>query len=410
MAQKAGVVFKEHDEVRLFLRSRNHVVEKWLDGAVHKSTVSRALTGQPVSEELVGSLTAMLEEMRHDPWVWCEPPERIEDVEGLQEYAPYKWWFDLLRPTVVFSRFERMPKHPLPEDELEFLQERLSAWRSRLRAACDQYKSDHALVEALRADMNPEYQNWVQEDTGWRLGSRRPGQYGETHRQRVGNHGLHGRSADEIALAHALARVTRRLPLIEEARLAYDRTQIVTGMGSISAPVEPWNGDTFEGVEWTDWEDFRTKDEGNRPKYLEAEHRVLYCWDGSRYQVRDIGEGEGMFARVRTSKWEPWQVPSAREREMFATRVERRHDTVEEFLANRDQWIADCWESKKAEWSGPGIGGFVTRQAKPDGIPESEAIAAFENALEHLRSSLDAREERELIARRLVEFRNKLRR
>jgi len=407
MAQKAGVVFKEHDEVRLFLRSRNHVVEKWLDGAYHKSTVSRALTGLPVSEELALSLGVMLDEMQHDPWAWCEPPERIEDVEGLQDYASYKWWYDLLRPTVPFSRFERMPKHPLQADEAEFLQERLSEWRSRLKGACDQYKADFALVEALRADVNPEYQHWVQEDSVWRLGDRRPGEPGETYRHRVGNPGLRGRSADEIALAHALARVTLRLPLIEEARLAYDRTKVVEVKGHISRPVEPWNGDAFEGVEWDRWDDPRP--DWQRGPYFWVENKVIYYWDGERYQVRDIADGEGMFSRIRKSLREPWRVPTARERELLVTKMERQYETADELLSRRAEKIAEIWESLKAEWASSGVGGAVARIAHPDGVPESVAVERFEAMVEAQRRRSEARDEQELIAERLAEFRNRLR-
>lgn len=407
MAQKAGVVFKEHDEVRLFLRSRNHVVEKWLDGAYHKSTVSRALTGLPVSEELALSLGVMLDEMRHDPWAWCEPPERIEDVEGLQDYASYKWWYDLLRPTVPFSRFERMPKHPLPADEAEFLQERLSEWRSRLKGACDQYKSDFALVEALRADETPEYQSWAKEDTGWRLGARRPGVPGETYRHRVGNPGLRGRSADDVARAHGLARVTMRLPLIEEARLAYV-PEVVEVNGHVSRPIEPWNGQEFEGVEWAMWEDRRP--DWQRGPNFEVEHKVVYYWDGERYQVRDIDDGEGMFSRVRTSLWGEWRAPTPRERDLFVTGIERQNETADELLSRRSEKIAEFWESLKAEWASSGVGGAVARRTYPDGVPESVAVERFEAMVEAQRMSADVRDEQARIAEARAAFRNRLRR
>ena len=286
MAQKAGVIFERGDELRMFMRGRNHRVENWLndncvrlglEGAVHPTNLSRALIGRPSSETLVQALRALVDEIRADPWEWCKPPARIEDVEGIQEYATYGWWYDLLDPTIPFSRFERMPKHPLNRDEAEFLQERLSDWSTRLKGACDQYKADHALVRALMADDAPEYQSWGLEDSGWRLGGR-----GQRHR--VGNSGLHGRTPDEIGLALALSRAALPLPFVKEARLAYDRPSALPVGDYISDPVEPWNGQEFEGVEWDSWEDNRRQ--LSRPDYLQVEHKVVYHWDGQRYQSK----------------------------------------------------------------------------------------------------------------------------
>ena len=90
--------------------------------------------------------------------------------------------------------------------------------------------------------------------------------------------------------------------------------------------------------------------------------------------------------------------------------VDRQHETTDELLARRDQWIADTWASKKADWEGEGLGGIMQRQNQPDGVPESEAVAAFEAHLERTCLSQDVRDEQDLLARRRIEFMRKLRR
>lgn len=412
MAQKPGVIFENGDEVRIFMRGRNQIIVKWLTdnaarlklpGAPHPGNVSRALVGGPSSESLVQALNVMLDEMRHDPWAWCEPPERIEDVEGLQDYASYKWWYDLLRPTVPFSRFERMPKHPLQADEAEFLQERLSDWRSRLKGACDQYRADFALVEALRADMNPEYQRWVQEDSGWRLvGS-------DGQERRVGNPGLHGRSADEIARAYGLLRdvFPMPLPLVAEARLIYERPEGVEMDDFYSEPVEPWNGQEFEGVEWAMWEDFRAKDDMGRPKFLQVEHKVVYYWDGSRYQVADVDGGQYVRARPFLGKW---HETTPKERDVMISRINPKHPTMDELLATRDQWVADTWASHKEDWAKNERWSPFNQTNYPDGVPESVAAGLFEAMVERLAADPEARAEQKAIVAARRNFKLGLRR
>lgn len=408
MAQKAGVIFEHGDEVRRFLRGRNRVVEGWLNknwarldvemtGPVTRETVSKALGGGGILEPTFKALHILRDEIRADPWSWCKPPERIEDVEGIRDYAEYSWWYDLLKPTIPFHRFERMPKHPFPADESEFLQERLDAWSSRLRAACDQFMTDQALVRALRADMNPEFQFWGLEDSGWRLG-------GTGQRHRVGNPGLHGRSPEEIGLAVALSRVPLPLPLIEEARLAYDRPNASPVHDHVSEPVEPWNGLEFEGVEWVLDEDVVQKE--RRTTYTQVEHRVVYYWDGSRYQVEDVADGQ--FVRMKDGQ--NWRDTTAQERDLMITRIIRKHETADDLLARRDQWIANDWAEKQAEWSGGGMMAVLARREFPDGVPESEAVRAFESTLAHRLGNLDAMHEQEDLARARSEFKLWLRR
>lgn len=368
MGQQSGVAFEQHDEVRMFIRGRNQIVETWLHdnghrvnlGPVSSDTLSKALRGLPVLEPLPQALALMLDDMRRDPWAWCEPPERIEDVDGLRAYAGYPWWYALLKPTVPMSRFERMPKHPLPPDEAEYLQERLSDWSRRLRAVCDQHKRDHDLVEALRWDMKPEYQKWVVEDSGWREGV--------GTRRRIGNPGLRGRSADDVARAYALDKITLHLPMIEDARLFYKCPDVVPVHDHESEPVEPWNGQEFEGVEWDYWEDARTP--GIRSEYLQVEHRVVYWWDGSRYQIEDVEK----FVRVRTPLGQ-WRVPSLQDRDLMITGIQRKHKTVDELLARRDQEMAEL--SKDPE----------------------KAVVLFDAMVERLRTNQDAIDEARDVAR-----------
>lgn len=409
MAQKAGVIFEHGDEVRRFMRGRNRVVEGWLNknwerldvgmtGPVTGDPVSKALGGRPVMEPTVKALHVLRDEIRADPWAWCKPPERIEDVEGIKDYAEYSWWYDVLKPSVSFSRFERMRAQPLPTDEREYLQERLNEWSSRLRAACDQFMADNDLLRGLHADDEPEYQFWTLEDSGWRLGA--TGQ-----RRRVGNPGLHGRSPEEIGLAVALGRMMLPLPLIDEARLAYTRPDVRPLNDYISEPVEPWNGLSFEGVELDSWEDNRRQ--LSRPDYLQVEHRVVYYWDGARYQVADVDGGQ--FVRVRENRLSKWRVPAPKERDLMVTGIERHHETADELLARRDQWVAEAWAEKQAEWSGGGMMAVFARRDFPDGVPESEAVAAFELAVERAKSSHDVRAEQEDLARARLRFKNGLR-
>ena len=403
MAQKAGVVFEDASAVKLFTLGQNKRVLSWLDrnwkragltGPEHKSRVSDALASERVLEPVVKALDLMFEEMRADPWAWCKPPTSVDD---LSEYAPLTWWHAVLAPPVSLDRFGRISSVPLVGDQRLAVQERLDAWSSRLRAACDQYMADQALVRALRADMNPEFQFWGLEDSGWRLG-------GTGQRHRVGNPGLHGRSPEEIGLAVALSRVPLPLPLIEEARLAYDRPNASPVHDHVSEPVEPWNGLEFEGVEWVLDEDVVQKE--RRTTYTQVEHRVVYYWAGSRYKIEDVSDGQ--FVRMKDGQ--NWRDTTSQERDLMITRIIRKHETADELLARRDQWIANVWAEKQAEWSGGGMTAVLARREFPDGVPESEAVRAFEATLAHRLGDLEAMHEQEDLARARSNFKLWLRR
>ncbi len=413
MAQKeSSRVFAHGDEVKNLVRGSNKRVENWiarnwqrcegLTGPIHKSSVSDVLRGNNVVEPVANAMDIMFQEMLEDPWVWCEPPTLVED---LSDYAPLAWWYQVLNPPIPFSTFERMGSNPLKAAQREVTQTRLDAWVSRLRAACDQYSADQALVRALRADMNPTYQYWVVEDSGPRLvsGEREMRLGPKGFKRRAGNPGLHGRTPEEIGVAYALADADLPMPLVGKACLAYERPRAAPIHDHPSVPVEPWNGLEFEGVERNQWED--KCDLGLR---FEVEHRVLYYWDGQQYRVADF-DWSSRFARVRQDGGE-WRAPTPKEEVLMKLEVDRQHETTDELLARRDQWIADTWASKKADWEGEGLGGIMQRQNQPDGVPESEAVAAFEAHLERTCLSQDVRDEQDLLARRRIEFMRKLRR
>ncbi|GIT86174.1 hypothetical protein [Roseobacter sp. OBYS 0001] len=356
-------VFDDAEAVRRFTLKQNRRVETWflenwerldgITGPIHKSTVSRALTSNPVVEPVAAAMDVLFEEMRDDPWEWCKPPE---DVDDLTNYAPLNWWFKTLSPAMSWARFERAKAHPLVGDERELVQERFDTWRERLRAACDQFKEDRRLVRALEADMNPEYQVWADYGHGWQLAysleeADRSEKSVRKIKRRAGNPGLHGCTGEEIGLALALADATLTLPDVEGARLTYARPRVVPETDHISEPVEPWNGDEFDGVEVerispkTDEHEFfkRYQKEGVesvRTLHFEFMHNVRYYWDGQRYQIEDVQK----FVKMREVNFSgraptEWRDLTDAERLFFETGLIKEQETREEFLAQREEWI-----------------------------------------------------------------------
>lgn len=413
MAQKAGVPFKHASELKLFTLGQNRRVEAWiaqnwdragLTGPLDKSYISKALSGLPILEPVVKALDMLFAEICADPWAWCEPPEHVEDMP---EYAPLSWWYVTLSPPIPWTTFSTMSVRPLKEAYREVTQTRLSEWRSRLKGACDQYKADRALVEALRADVTPEYQHWVQEESGWRLAQSGGQKY------RVGNPGLRGRPADEIGLAYALADTSLPLPLITEARLAYQMPEAWPVDDHVSEPVEPWNGQEFEGVEWVEWKGLGGAD--LNLGLCEVENRVVYCWDGERYVIADLPDGVGRAVRLRQRTgngyyWLPWRAATFRERDLIKYGFTRAHDTEEELLSMRDEKIAEIWEGQQESWAENSPYSPFNQKHYPDGIPEAVAIAQFEVNLERARTNPKVRDEQAEIARRKMGFRQRLRR
>ena len=389
MAQKIdSVVFQEADAIKQFLLGQNKRVEAWfaenwerlddMTGPIHKSTVSKALSGMPVVEPVANALDVMFDEIRADPWAWCEPPESIDD---LTSYAPMNWWFKTLElgKVMKWSRFEAMRTRPFSDNQREDVQQRLSEWRERLRRVCDQFNRDQALVRALESDDDPEYQWWVRDGDEIRLG-RGDGAF----RRRVGNPGLHGRSDDEIGMAWVLADATLTLPDVARAELTYSRPQGVPVADHYSEPVESWNGQEFAGIE--------IAEVGGQ----QVKHRVCFYWYGDRYHVED----DEPFAEI----WDDgWRAPSQDERDLLETGMQVTSMTKAQFEAQRDEWIDRAWKSRNENMTS------MERVMKPDGTPRSEIEADFQSRLDGIDDE-KARDEQREIARRRNAFRRGLRR
>lgn len=417
MATKAdSVVFDDADAIKQFTLGQNARVVAWitanwercegLTAPIHKSTVSKALSSMPTVAPVANALDIMLDEIWADPWAWCKPPESIDD---LSEYAPLTWWFKTLKPPMAWNRFERMKAHPLDGDDRDLTQQRLDEWRDRLRAACDQFKTDSALVRALESDEDPEYQWWVDDGETRIADDREKLGYGKTKpfRRRVGNAGLHGASAEEIGLAYALADAELTLPTVEEARLAYTRPRVVPQHDHFSEEVEPWNGDEFEGVE-IDKVERREPGYGETVTY-QVKHRVCFYWNGDRYAVEDVEP----FAWIRIPKHhkdEPdWRVPTSQERDLLETGVKREHESREELLARKDEWIAEVWGSQKDSWTKNENGQRFNKTDFPDGVPIECAVDAFDAMLGRVDDEA-VRDEQRDVARGRMAFRRRLRR
>jgi hypothetical protein len=412
MAQKSDSrVFEDGDAMKQFMRRQNWRIVDWvadnwercegLTGPIHKSTVSKALSGTPVVEPVANAMDILFGEMFADPWAWCEPPE----LDDLSAYAPLTWWFKTLHPPMAWARFERMNKYPLEGDERELTQQRLTEWQDRLRAACDQFKADNALVRALESDEDPEFQCWVDEDGDKRLlTDREQVQYDaknwqgvQVYRRRVGNPGLHGKTAEEIGLAWALADAVLTLPVIEDAKLAYTRPRAVPDPTHFSEPVDPWNGQEFEGVELGECTT-KIRHEVNW-KY---KHRVRFYWDDQRYLVEDVEP----FAFI----WDDeWRAPSQAERDLLETGMQRKYETRDELMARRDEWIAEVWENQKETWEENDQFVRFNKKDFPDGVPKSAAARQFKVALDMISDEAAADELRE-ISRLRMAFRRRLRR
>lgn len=412
MATKADtVVFQEAEAMRQFTLGQNKRVEAWLadnwervglTGPIHKSTVSKALSSMPVVKPVADALDVLFGEMRDDPWAWCQPPTQVEDMP---RYAPLTWWFKTLRlkDALSWTRFERMPKQPLTDKDRSWVQERLDEWADRLKAACDQFQSDRALVRALEADENPEFQHWHKIDGEWRMGKKLPREFAEKElRRRVGNAGLHGRSEQEIAMAWALADAVLTLPDIPEARLTYTRPSAVPNVTHFSEPIEPWNGQEFDGVEMGQFV--------HEVPYVSKEtfivkHKVRFYWAGDRYAVEDTEP----FAEVKGD--DGWRATTAQERDLFMTGVERKHLSRAELESIREEWIAEVWESQKEDWrkSPHSFQGRFNQVDFPDGVPEECAVEAFEAFLGRVDDEKVSDEQRE-VARRRMAFMRQLRR
>ncbi|MGH1417115.1 MAG: hypothetical protein ACRBB0_26765 [Pelagimonas sp.] len=414
MVSKAdSAVFLEGDAIKQFLLG-NKRVEAWfaanwerlddMTGPINKSTVSRALSGMPIVEPVANAMEVLFDELRNDPWAWCKPPKRI-DV--LTDYAPLSWWYKTLKlkKAIPWSRFERMGTHPLKEYDAVFAQERLSEWRSQLKSACDQFKADRALVRALESDEEPEFQHWVVEDGQHRIAGRGDGQL-KPFRRRVGNAGLHGRSDEEISMAWALADATLTLPNVEKATLTYSRPKAVPIDSHFSEPIEPWNGDEFEGIEIGHFE-FPPKWAGATPDTCKVKHKVCFYWTGDRYAVEDMDP----FIQVE-DKGE-WRDTTRSERDLFMTGIERKLETRAEFEARLDEEIERIMTAWRKTWDenpkSTFNGEWLNQEDYPDGPPLEEVVERVQRHLNEIDDEAAADEQRE-VARRKMAFMRRLRR
>ena len=126
-------VFLDADALKTFIQHQNKRVEAWfvvnwerlpgIEAPVHKSTISRALSSTPVLEPVANALDILFEEMKADPWAWCEPPATVEALAP--DWRPMNWWYKVLQPAVSWTRFERIRSHPLDGDDRTLTQERL---------------------------------------------------------------------------------------------------------------------------------------------------------------------------------------------------------------------------------------------------------------------------------------------
>lgn len=393
-----GEVFHDHIEVRQFLCGHNKRVENWitqnwsqvegLNGPVDAARISRALSGQPVAAPIVRALEKLHEDMRGDPWSWCKPPD-VDDLGN--DWRPLRWWHETLQPAIPLSRFERIKQFPLRSDEREIVVARLDAWASRLREACDRFQEDTRLVRAVQADISPEFQHWIDEDDLRLVDEQTFERWtGKKLRRRVGDRGLHDCTAEEVGQAFALVDATRPLPLVQEARLAYARPRAIPEHDHLSEPVEPWNGEEFEGVEIKEAVIKSPQYTGYTERRVKGRHRVCYWWDGQRYQVEDVQK----FAQVFDGQW---REPTRDEKDLLETGMKCTKLTRQEMLDQREAWI----DNLVAEYESDGI-----RRTREEVEEQFETVLSQHDA----QSDEAAADERREIARRRIEFKRSLRR
>ncbi len=425
MAHKENsAVFLRGDDVRQFLRGRNKIAEAWvarnyerlgLDGPIHASTVSRALGGYTVAQIVVDAMDKLYDEIRNDPWKWCKPPQ---DIDDLCEYASARWWHETLDPPVSKSRFDRIKQQPLTGADREVVQTRFDAWRDKLKAACDQYMKDAELVRAFEADDDPEYQYWTRREDGslfmWgfvpeteRDGWQRDPD-GSNFKRRVGNAGLLGRSQEEIGMAWALTDVDMTLPIVDEARLSYSQPEPVPNPPHHSTPVEPWNGEEFDGYE-VSYFSIEGKVHGDPEIRLKVRNEVRYYWVGDRYDVYDVKPHTMVAETDDFRRLSDWREPTDAECELIETGMYRKYETLDEFMATADAWKQRLLGSI---FENAGLLGRERLKAEyPDGNYMPEVEARFEGRLKIARENdAMARDEQEEIARRRMKFWKGLRR
>lgn len=93
-----------------------------------------------------------------NPWLFCEPPESIDDLR------PRDWWFETLALEDVIGRTTwanyNDQKRPLSDDLRAKVQERLDDYRNRLRAACTNQEWDARLLVGFTQEVEPDYSGY----------------------------------------------------------------------------------------------------------------------------------------------------------------------------------------------------------------------------------------------------------
>lgn len=383
--------FAQAEELRRACLDQNKRVEMWiaqnwqragLDSAADKSTISRALAGRPVNAKIVDALETMLSEIYDDPWTWFEPPNHPDNFD---KYAPLNWWYDTLdlrENDIPKSIFARIKTRALSDDQYRVLDRHYRDWVGRLRAACDAFKRDRALVRAVEADLSPEMQTVAGK------------------RGRVGNPGLRGSSLEDVGKALALSEFNLTLPDIERACVTYQQPDPI--------PITEWPRDAVEPFAGDEVEDFEEREAISRraeigkinvpvdPPQRDTRWRVRHWWDGSRYQVEDVTP----FAQVLENG--DWRDTSVDERIGWITGMQRK-ETRADLIANKEAWIDEIWERQKASPS------WQDRWEYKDGIPRSAIEQFVEDRIEAIDDEA-ARANNQEIERRLMRFNLTLRR
>lgn len=329
--------FAEGENLRQFLVQVKRVVE-WLHAngeeyglteKVNDGTVSRALRGEKFDHRLTTALDALHTRAMRDPWSWCEPPEKVEDLTGLP------WWHETLKPDVPLNTWNLMRKRPLSEDRCAQVQELLDDYRARLKAVCDLHAADARLKLAWASDIqHPGYDDWVIFEgqplnftkNPWALidvdGGREyvaspgvtmmhPFKEIEKIKRRRAPEGMHtvlrdfaatNKTSDELvelaARGCALQDVDMLLPDVQECKLAYEvapdeddyaAAQAVVDQALLSGFVDAMAG-PFNGETWDVSVHSRYHHPSNHPGLKPSV--VRHTWNGQDYTTEIVERGE----------------------------------------------------------------------------------------------------------------------
>lgn len=326
--------FPEGENLRKFLVQVKRVVE-WLHEhgeeyglteKVNDGTVSRALRGEKFDHRLTEALDALHAQAMRDPWKWCEPPEKVEELTGLP------WWHETLKPDVPLNTWNVMRKRPLSDDRRAKAQELLDDYRARLKVVCDLHAADARLRLAWAADIvHPRYDEWVEVDgvplnftkNPWalldvdggcffevspRVTQMQPFKKIDKVKRRRAPEGMHtvlrdlaatNKTADELvelaARACALQDVDMLLPDVRECKLSYEvepieddyeAAQVIVDQALLSGFVDAMAG-PFNGETW----DVSVHSRYHHPKQGHPDAKpalVRHTWNGQDYSTKVV--------------------------------------------------------------------------------------------------------------------------